>query len=1288
MSTLTFLCSPRGSAFSLPDLRRRLRSSCGVAALALAGMGGFAAPAQAACPTTPDATNTLVVAPGETCAALNLATFPAGTNLLVTPTGSIAGTVNFGSNSGNITINGFTGSFITIEAVSVGKITVGPNGRMDGTGYLGPMFFNNSNNMTINGVNGVALENNGQVIGDTRAIHFRSVSRVNGSIVNNGLVSARLLVFNVPTTNGIYGHLVNNGTVEVRSGGSSNGIATTSVAGNVINTGTVKGAGVLAGISLSSGTVGVDVRNSGTIQGFADGVSLNSYTVNGGLINAGIISSVTTGANISGASAIAKGITNSKTISAATTGISVGGNSTVAKIDNSGTISGGTTGVSVAGESSVPTIDNLAGGVISGGTNSIRLAQTSAPTIVNNAGTLNGAVDLGGFNTLNILGNAAQVIGDTVGTGTSAVTVNGNFTTGGNFFLPTFTVAGGRTTLLHNVSATNTSVAAPGVLQIGDNTASGNVAGDIANDGLVDFKRSDAYTYAGVISGNGSVAHSGANVLTLSGNNTYRGTTAVNAGTLLLTGSLASTADTTVASGATLQVGGGASTGSLASANIVNDGAVLFNRGDAYTYAGVISGAGSLTQNGPGVLTLSGNNTYAGPTSINAGTLLLTGSLASPADATVASGATLQIGDGGATGALASNIVNNGAVLFNRADAVTYDRVISGRGSLTQKGPGELTLTADHNYTGDTTVAAGALRLRGAIVSSTTVDSGATFTNEGLVASTIANNGVLNLDGVVARVTGAVTGTGVVNVNGSFTSENSFAASAFNVNGGGVFNMNNGVAAPVTVANGGRLNLLSSQTVDGNILNNGIIDVTGNAPASGGVTTMAFAALAAPGANVLTTTGSYTQTAGATFITAINYIGAGGYGQLKSAQALNVADGAVLLAAFASSEKYADGTVVQDVLQGTGTPTKAGKITLFAQNQLNIPRYRWEAVWDGSNVDLVLSRYDGALSLPTLQTANQNRNAVLGFMHQRFALLNAVMEYDCAQFDKFGFCLSVQARATGFGLQSTGAGAFNMAYRFADKFRIGGFVDYQATYNSASVGGYTPESVYAYDNRPTFGGYAGFSETGYTGAPLQKGMQLFVSGGVNAGRVSVTRAMLTDAMGYLDAQPGSGTARLDAYFVRGVAGYGLDVGDGLRVMPYVGLRYTDVTRGGYVEGLNLLVTQPLAYESFYERLITGFSGAQFAAMLTPAMGMRAGLGVEVDFNRSANNYSGVSQIPGLSVFSLAHGGSWNGARPAANGGVFYNIAPNHRIFLNGAAGQQAYTSRGYASGMLGYQAAF
>jgi hypothetical protein len=409
---------------------------------------------------------------------------------------------------------------------------------------------------------------------------------------------------------------------------------------------------------------------------------------------------------------------------------------------------------------------------------------------------------------------------------------------------------------------------------------------------------------------------------------------------------------------------------------------------------------------------------------------------------------------------------------------------------------------------------------------------------------------------------------------------------------------------------------------------------------------------------------------------------------MKSAGALTVADGAVIFASFASSQKYAIGTVIQNVLAGTGTPTQSGKITLVTQNQLNIPRYSWSAAWDGANVDLVLNAYDGALPTQTLRTLLPGRAAVLGLMHQRFALLNAAMDYDCAQFDKYGVCLSIQARATGFGAQSTGAGAFNIALRLAEKFRIGAFIDYQVNVNSRAIGGYAFDSVEAQDNRPTFGGYAGYSETGYTGQALEKGLQLVVSGGLNFGKVAVARAMTTDAMGYLDAQPGSGRANLDAYYVRGMAGYGIDVAPTLRLMPFVGLRYTDVTRGAYAEGYTQLVTQPLAYDAFYERLITGFGGAQLATMLTPALGARVGLGAEVDFKRSANAYSGASAIAGLEVFSLDHGGAWNGARPAATAGAFYRIAPNQKLFLDGAAGQQAWSSRGYASGMLGYQAAF
>lgn len=177
---------------------------------------------------------------------------------------------------------------------------------------------------------------------------------------------------------------------------------------------------------------------------------------------------------------------------------------------------------------------------------------------------------------------------------------------------------------------------------------------------------------------NGVVANTlektGLGMLTLTGSNGYLGPTTVTAGTLVLGSTNASTAATTIGASGILQVGAGGTTGDLASTSGVTDsGVLIFNRNNAYSFAPVISGSGSVTQAGTGATTLAAGttNTYSGTTTVsagalyvnstnsgtgavnvNAGTLGGTGSLGGAV--TVASGAKYAPGISGAAGKLTS----------------------------------------------------------------------------------------------------------------------------------------------------------------------------------------------------------------------------------------------------------------------------------------------------------------------------------------------------------------------------------------------------------------------------------------------------------------------------------------------------------------------------------------------------------------------------------------------------------------------------------------------------------
>ncbi|WP_341886597.1 autotransporter outer membrane beta-barrel domain-containing protein [Variovorax sp. YR752] len=203
-----------------------------------------------------------------------------------------------------------------------------------------------------------------------------------------------------------------------------------------------------------------------------------------------------------------------------------------------------------------------------------------------------------------------------------------------------------------------------GTLEIRD---SGSIVGNIANNAALVFNRSADTTFAGNISGTGSLLQKGARKLTLTGDNTFTGTTTVVAGNIL-------------------QIGAGGTTGSI-TGNISNDGDLVFDRAGELSYAGVISGTGTLSKNGTGVLELTGASTYSGATEVNAGTLRVNntiGSATGTSTVQVKNGATLSGGGtlsgqvtiaNGATLAPGSNLgtLNTGMLRFDPGAFLSYE---------------------------------------------------------------------------------------------------------------------------------------------------------------------------------------------------------------------------------------------------------------------------------------------------------------------------------------------------------------------------------------------------------------------------------------------------------------------------------------------------------------------------------------------------------------------------------------------------------------------------------------
>jgi autotransporter-associated beta strand protein len=317
-------------------------------------------------------------------------------------------------------------------------------------------------------------------------------------------------------------------------------------------------------------------------------------------------------------------------------------------------------------------------------------------------------IDLGGSNRTFTVGNGSAAVDvsfqvPVVGAGglTKAGTGTLQLSAANSYAGPTTVNAGTLATGIANAlpSATAMTVAAGATLDLASISQSvGSLSGagsvTLGSAALTVGSANTSTSFSGAISGAGSLTKSGAGTLTLTGANSYTNGTTVSGGVL---------------SGNTTGLQG----------NITNNAAVVFDQTTIGTYAGIMSGNGSLTKNNSGTVQLNGVNSFTGGTTINAGVLSLGASnrLANTGAVNIAGG-TFDIGANsdtvGAVTLTSGSITGTTGVLTGSSYAVqsgTVSAKLAGSGALTKSGAGTVALTGVNTYTGGTNVHAGKLQV-------------------------------------------------------------------------------------------------------------------------------------------------------------------------------------------------------------------------------------------------------------------------------------------------------------------------------------------------------------------------------------------------------------------------------------------------------------------------------------------------------------------------------------------------------------------------------------------------
>ncbi len=533
-----------------------------------------------------------------------------------------AGTLEIGSNtalgSGLITINGggvraageertLTNSIILAGDFTLGRLT----------NFAGDVSL--ANNITITSANPDASSPafsiiSGPITG-AYGLTFATGANPIGTIILSGsnsytggttIQSGTVQIGNSGTTGSVAGNITDNGSFvfarsdEVTFGNTISGTGTVRQAGtgtltlsasNSYTGGTTISAGMLGLANNSAIGSGAVTITGGGVRAVGQARTLSNALFTSGTFVLGRSTNFTGTTTLNGNTTIIASNPDGPANADSTFSGPIVGNFGVTLMEGSGTVGIGTGAIVFSGSNTY-----------TGGTTvSTRLSINSDAAL----GAASGALTMNGGTlreTASIASNRNVILNGTGGT----------FEIGGNFSTFSGTVSGtGGVTMTSGFLRFNGPTVYSGSTTInggslkfgnsGTGFSTPSTPGVTINSGGALYF-GDNVLYGGPITGAGRLVHEFTGTTVLTGTNTYTGGTRLNGGAL--------------------QLGNGGTTGSIVGNVDNNLGDFRFNRSDAITFSGTISGSGGVSQVGAGTTTLSAANTYTGKTTIQAGVLV------------------------------------------------------------------------------------------------------------------------------------------------------------------------------------------------------------------------------------------------------------------------------------------------------------------------------------------------------------------------------------------------------------------------------------------------------------------------------------------------------------------------------------------------------------------------------------------------------------------------------------------------------------------------------------------